>query len=108
MKRGSVLGESISIQGTMRGNEDLTIEGDFAGEIHLGEATVVVGREARVDADVEAGRAIIMGRVNGSVTAKHLVQLTKTGTISGEIRTPRLDIEDGAMYQGSVYVKEEF
>ncbi len=98
----AVIGKSIVIKGELSGNEDLTVEGTVEGTITLTKNNVVVGADGRVKADVHAQVVTVTGKLEGDVTANERVEITENGSVTGNIKTPRLVIADGAFFQGSV------
>ncbi|MDH4229428.1 MAG: polymer-forming cytoskeletal protein [Nitrospirota bacterium] len=106
MNAVAMIGKSIIIKGELSGNEDLVVEGTVEGKISLVENSVVIGSEGRVTANVFARIVTITGKVEGDVTASERVEITASGSIKGNIRAPRLVINDGAFFQGSVEMQK--
>jgi len=98
----AVIGKSIVIKGELSGNEDLTVEGVVEGDITLTKNNVLVGAEGRVKANVYAQVVTVTGKLEGDVTATERVEITDSGAVTGNVKTPRLVIADGAFFQGSV------
>lgn len=84
----------LVFQGTVR------IAGTFKGEIYTPD-TLIIGEGARVSAQIEAGVVIISGEVNGSIHAKHRVEIHKPAIFRGDILTPSLSVDDGVLFEGS-------
>lgn len=101
----SLLGKSLSFQGELKGAEDLYIDGEFAGTIELGEHSVTVGPEGRVRADIRAREIIIEGNVQGNLRAGERLQIGRTGSVTGDLVTARIVIEDGAYFKGSIDIE---
>jgi cytoskeletal protein CcmA (bactofilin family) len=96
------IGKSVEIRGEVKGNEDLLIDGRVEGTITLTDSKLTVGPTARVDADVSARDVVILGVINGNVTASVRVELRKGGNLTGDIRAARLSIEEGSIFCGKV------
>lgn len=96
------IGPALQIRGEIRGGEDVLIEGDVQGSVNLNNASVTVGRQGRVRADIDAREIIVQGRVEGALTAKERVRIGASGVLHGDVRTARIAIEDGAILQGAV------
>jgi len=96
------IGKSVEIRGELKGSEDLLIDGRVEGTITLTDSRLTIGPTARVDADVAARDVVILGLVNGNVTASARVDLRKGGNLVGNIRAVRLSIEEGASLSGKV------
>ncbi len=84
----------LCFQGTVR------IGGTFRGEIYTPD-TLVIGEGAKVDAQIEAGIIIISGEVNGSLRAKHRVEIHRPAVFRGDILTPSLSVDEGVIFEGS-------
>lgn len=106
MSSVAIVGKSIVIKGELSGNEDLVLEGAVDGTITLTDNNLVVGADGRVNANIFARSVTITGKVEGDVTANERVEITATGSLKGNIRAPRLVINDGAFFQGTVEMKK--
>jgi cytoskeletal protein CcmA (bactofilin family) len=98
------VGEALTVQGKIISTQDLTIDGKVEGQIELGDCTLTIGLGADVKADLAAQHITISGRVTGNVTAKSVVDLRATGSIDGDIITPRLLMAEGSTIKGKVDV----
>ncbi len=96
------IGQSLFIKGEVSGSEDLTVDGRVEGRIDLKDHNLTIGPNGRVHADVHAKNITIIGEVTGNVVADEKVDLTDTGRLVGDIRSPRISISDGAQFKGSV------
>lgn len=98
----AVIGPSIRIKGDVTGSEDLLIEGEIDGSVTLGDHAVGVGSEGRVNADI-VGRVITVdGEVEGNLQAREQIVLRGTAKVKGDIKAPRVVLEDGATFRGLV------
>jgi len=94
--------QGIRIKGEITGKEDLFIDGTLEGKLDLGNASVTVGPNGKVKADVSAREVVVRGHVDGKIDGRERVQLWNSGRVTGEVRTERLAIEDGALLRGKV------
>ena len=78
------------------------VDGRVEGTITLTDSKLTIGPSARVDADVAARDVVILGVLNGNVTATVRVDLRKGGNLTGNVRAARLSIEEGALLSGKV------
>ena len=97
-----MIGPSITIKGEVSGEEDLLIEGKVEGNINLNGNQVAVGASGKVSADIQAKTAKIDGEVTGDITANEKVVISKSGNVRGNIVAPRVTLEDGAIFKGSI------
>jgi cytoskeletal protein CcmA (bactofilin family) len=96
------IGKSVEIRGEVKGSEDLLIDGRVEGTITLTDSKLTIGPSAHVDADIAARDIVILGVINGNVTATVRVELRKGGNLTGNVRAARLSIEEGALLSGKV------
>jgi cytoskeletal protein CcmA (bactofilin family) len=96
------IGKALVVQGKIISTEDLTINGRVEGTIELGEHSLTIGPDAAISADLIAQRIIISGAVTGNILASAIVDLRASGSVDGDITTPRLVMADGATIRGRV------
>ncbi len=98
----AVIGPSIQIEGQLRGAEDLTIEGQVKGTVELKNNSVTIGASGKVEADVHAHTIYVEGNMNGNLVASERVVIRKAAQIQGNITAPRISLEDGARFNGTI------
>jgi len=96
------IGPSVHIKGTLSGREDLTVDGKVEGKITLKEHVLTIGANGQIEANLQAKAVIVHGKVVGDITADNRVEIASSGTVTGDVRAPRVAIADGAMFRGSV------
>jgi cytoskeletal protein CcmA (bactofilin family) len=96
------IGKSVVIKGELNGSEDLTIEGHVEGKIELKDHVLTIGPNGKIKAAVFAKAVIVLGEVNGNVTASEKVDIRDNGSVDGDIISPRVAIAEGAHFRGSV------
>jgi cytoskeletal protein CcmA (bactofilin family) len=101
-RNDAMIGPSIVIKGTVSGDEDLHVEGKVEGTIDLGAHTVSIGQSGRVTADINAKVVKIDGEVAGDISGNEKVVISKSGNVRGNIVAPRVTLEDGAIFKGSI------
>lgn len=104
---GAVIGASIHIDGTLKGNEDLLIQGTVKGTVELRNNSVTIGESGQVTADIFAHTISVEGQLEGKLVAAELVTIRKTARIKGTIISPRVTLEDGAHFNGSIDMDPE-
>ena len=98
------LGANLHVKGEMTGCEDLVIDGTFEGLVLLDEGKLTIGPAARVTADIAAAEVVVSGYVKGNVRAKKRIEIKKDGSVTGDLTTPQIVIEDGAFFKGSIEI----
>ncbi len=99
---GATVGQSVHIKGELTGKEDLTIEGSVEGRISLPDNHLTVGASARIKAEIHAKTVNILGQVHGNIDALDKVDIAPSGSVNGDIRSPRVSIADGARFKGGI------
>lgn len=98
----AVIGRSIQINGDVRGNEDLRIEGDVSGTVELRNSNLTIGKEGKVRADVYAKSVTVDGTTEGDLYASERVIIHVNANARGNITAPKVAIEEGAKFKGSI------
>lgn len=98
----ALVGAQITIEGNITGKEDLVIEGRVKGAVVLPGHVVSVGQSGAVNADITASKVFIDGRVQGDIVGMEQVALTANGWVRGNITAPRVKLDDGAKFKGSI------
>lgn len=106
-EEATVIGQHIFLEGTVRGKENLVIEGSMKGSIELEKHKVTVGSKGQVEAEVHADNITISGRLMGNIKAHGKVEITKEADFSGEIKAKRISVEDGAYIKAVIELERE-
>lgn len=101
-ERGACIGATISIKGDLSGGEDLIIEGRIEGKVDLKQHKITVGRKGVVRAEMRARVISIEGDVQGTLYGEEQIVLGKSSSVRGDIIAPRVTLEDGSKFKGSI------
>src|SRR5207237_9678350 len=88
----------------------LRVDGHLSGRVSSQDGTLIISSGGQVDADIEVSVAQIYGTVNGDITATKRIEMGRVAKVTGNIQTPALVIENGAIFEGScrmVQLKEK-
>ena len=96
------IGQGVVIEGRITSSQDLRIDGRVEGTIEVGDHVLMIGARAEVKANLVAKSILISGTVIGNVTATDRLDLQATGSVEGDISSPRLVMVDGAVVRGRV------
>lgn len=96
------IGAATTLVGEVTGDDDLTIRGRLEGKVDLPANSVTIVEGARVKADIRARSVSVAGEVNGNVVATEQIVIRKTATMLGNLAAPRVGLEDGCRFRGSV------
>jgi cytoskeletal protein CcmA (bactofilin family) len=99
-KLSGFVGHGTSLTGDTSFQMMLRVDGHLTGTVSSDGGTLIVGNNGKLDANVSVGIAQINGTVNGDVSATERIQLGRTARVVGNIATPKLVIEDGAIFEG--------
>ncbi|MDQ3648855.1 MAG: polymer-forming cytoskeletal protein [Acidobacteriota bacterium] len=102
---GTVLTGEATFKGMLR------VDGHLSGRVNSQDGTLIVSTNGQVDANVEVAVAQIYGLVNGDIVATTRIEMGRVARVTGNIQTPALVIENGAVFEGScrmVQLKEDF
>jgi len=102
----ATIGKSVVVKGELSGSEDLVVDGEVEGSIALRGQSLTIGPNGRVRANIEARNVIVHGRVDGDIHASERVELRKSASLSGDITTARISIEDGAFFKGTIDIQK--
>ena len=96
------IGASIHIKGDVKRDEDLVIQGHVDGTVNLKGHNVTISKSAKVKANIEASQIIVEGELSGDMNGDEKVIIRETGNVYGNIIAPRVTLEDGALFKGSI------
>jgi cytoskeletal protein CcmA (bactofilin family) len=103
----AVIGRSIQINGDVRGDEDLRIEGDISGTVQLKNSNLTIGKEGKVRADVYARSITVYGTTEGDLYATERINVHINAQVRGNITAPKVGIEEGARFKGSIEMDQD-
>lgn len=103
----ATIGRTLYIKGEISGTEALYIDGRIEGKISMPESRVTIGRNGKVDASIQAREVVIMGKVTGNIQCSDRVDIRSEGSVTGDISTARISVEDGAALKGGIQVHSE-
>jgi cytoskeletal protein CcmA (bactofilin family) len=98
----ATIGKAVKVVGQIFSREDLYVDGDVEGTIEALENKLTVGPNGTVQAAVKAREVVALGTIKGNVDATDKIEIRKDAKLSGDIRTARIIIEDGAYFKGSI------
>lgn len=100
------IGKSVVIRGELSGSEDLYLDGEVEGNINLHDHKLVIGPNGKIKAAITARDVVLHGRVEGNVSASERLELKRASTLTGDVTTHRIVIEDGAFFKGAIDIRE--
>lgn len=98
---GGFVGNNTHLTGDATFKGMMRVDGHLSGRISSGDGTLIVSTNGLVEADVVVATAKVYGTVRGNITATGLIELGRTARVTGNIQTPSLVIEGGAVFDGN-------
>lgn len=101
-KDRSVIGKNIKFRGELIGTEDLHIEGTIEGTVIMEGHDLSIGREGEINANIHAQNIVINGKLTGDALADELIEIRNTAVVKGNLIAPRIQLDDGGKFRGSM------
>jgi cytoskeletal protein CcmA (bactofilin family) len=101
------IGKSVVLRGELTGSEDLYLDGEVEGNINLRDHKLVIGPNGKIKATISARDVIVHGKVEGNINSTERVELKRACSLTGDVTTQRIVIEDGAFFKGAIDIKEQ-
>lgn len=95
------VGHGTTLSGETQFHAMLRVDGHLVGSVMSEAGTLIIGNNGQVDANISVAAAMVNGSVNGDIIATEKLQLGRTARVMGNISSPRLIIEEGAILEGS-------
>ncbi len=97
----SIIAQGVAINGRLSGDDEVVVYGKIEGTINLNN-NLLVEEGGEVVADVDARSVSVRGALNGEVVAHEVIQLMAGCLVTGNLRAPRIIIEEGARFRGNI------
>jgi cytoskeletal protein CcmA (bactofilin family) len=101
----TVIARSCEIEGTLTGTGDVTIQGRFKGNVD-GSGKLFIAEGGKAEARLHARNIVVAGTVKGDVSADEKIELQPSAQLRGNITAPRILIQEGATFEGQVFMKK--
>src|SRR5882724_5883002 len=95
------VGSGTVVTGEANFKAMMRVDGHLSGRVSSGSGTLIVGANGKVDANIEVAVAVIHGTINGDIIATQRLELGRAAKVNGNIQTPSLVIEQGAVFEGT-------
>jgi cytoskeletal protein CcmA (bactofilin family) len=98
----ATIGKAVKVVGQIFSREDLYVDGEVEGTVEALEHKLTIGPNGTVRATIKAREVVALGNIQGNVEATEKIEIRKDAKLTGDIRTARIIIEDGAYFKGSI------
>ncbi|MBI1780110.1 MAG: polymer-forming cytoskeletal protein [Sphingobacteriales bacterium] len=99
----SIIAAGTEITGNIKCDGDIRIDGLLKGNVHSG-SKVILGPDGKIQGDIEAKQADVMGKVSGKIVVTDLLNLKGKAEVDGDIYTGQLQVEPSASFNGSCHM----
>jgi cytoskeletal protein CcmA (bactofilin family) len=103
----AILGKNVIVEGRIRSQEDLIIEGEVEGTIDMTEHRLTIATNGKVRANVKVREIEVLGSMEGKIEAADKVYIRKTAQLVGDIHSAGIIIEDGGYIKGSIELSRQ-
>jgi cytoskeletal protein CcmA (bactofilin family) len=103
----TLLGEGTMLTGEVKFTEIMKVDCRVSGKISSDDGSLIVSENGEVQADIDAGFVEVIGLVEGKIHAKYKIEIRPGGRVYGDIITPALTIEQGAIFDGKCHMIDE-
>ncbi|HET9532417.1 MAG TPA: polymer-forming cytoskeletal protein [Blastocatellia bacterium] len=97
-----LIGRGIEVTGEISFTDRLQVEGKVNGTLTSPNGTLGIGETGEVEARVDVGICVIYGTLRGDLVARSRVEIRRTGRVQGDVLTPVLLVEEGAVFNGAI------
>src|SRR5450759_3482905 len=98
----ATIGKAVKLVGQIFSREDLYVDGEVEGTLEALDHKLTIGPNGTVRATIKAREVVALGAIHGNVEATDKIEIRKDAKLTGDIRTARIIIEDGAYFKGSI------
>ena len=101
------IGRGIEINGEIAFSDRLQVDGRVSGKLTSESGTLIIGEPGQLDAHIDVGVCVVHRSVNGNLVARSKVEIRRTGRVHGDVMTPVLLVEEGAVFNGAIKMGKE-
>ena len=101
------IGRGIEVKGDITFTDRLQIEGKTIGKLTSDSGTLIIGESGQIEAQIDVGVCVVHGTVQGNLIARSKLEIRRTGRVHGDVITPVLLVEEGAVFNGAIRMTQE-
>jgi cytoskeletal protein CcmA (bactofilin family) len=101
------IGRGVEVTGDIVFADRLQVDGRVNGKMASESGTLVIGESGQIEAEVDVGTCVIHGALHGNLIARARVEIRKSGRVHGDVLTPVLLVEEGAVFNGAIKMGHE-
>lgn len=101
------IGRGIEVKGDIMFADRLQVDGKSVGKLTSESGTLIVGESGQLEAQVDVGVCVVHGELRGNLIARSKLEIRRTGRVHGDVVTPVLLVEEGAVFNGAIRMSQE-
>lgn len=101
------IGRGIEVKGDITFADRLQVDGKSTGKLTSDSGTLIIGESGQLDAQVDVGVCVVHGELRGNLVARSKLEIRRTGRVHGDVITPVLLVEEGAVFNGAIRMTQE-
>ena len=101
------IGRGIEVKGDIAFADRLQVDGKTNGKLTSDSGTLIIGESGQVEAQIDVGVCVVHGSVHGNLIARSKLEIRRTGRVHGDVITPVLLVEEGAVFNGAIRMSQE-
>jgi len=101
------IGKGVQVSGDVVFSDELQVDGKLKGTLTSENGTLIIDQSGQVEAGISVGVCVIRGSLKGDVKARSRVEIYGSARVNGDISTPVLLVEEGAVVSGAIVMGEE-
>jgi len=101
------IGRGIEVKGDITFADRLQVDGKTIGKLTSDSGTLIIGESGQIEAQIDVGVCVVHGTIQGNLIARSKLEIRKTGRVYGDVITPVLLVEEGAVFNGAIRMTQE-
>jgi cytoskeletal protein CcmA (bactofilin family) len=101
------IGRGIEVTGDIAFADRLQVDGKVNGKLNSDSGTLIVGESGQLDTQIDVGVCVVHGEIRGNLIARSKLEIRRTGRVHGDVVTPVLLVEEGAVFNGAIRMTQE-
>jgi len=101
------IGRGIEVNGDITFADRLQVDGKSIGKLTSDSGTLIIGESGQIEAQIDVGVCVVHGSVQGNLIARSKLEIRRTGRVHGDVITPVLLVEEGAVFNGAIRMTQE-
>lgn len=102
-----LIGRGIEVNGDIFFADRLHVDGKTQGKLKSDSGTLIIGESGQIQAQIDVGVCVVHGLVHGNLIARSKLEIRRTGRVQGDVVTPVLLVEEGAVFNGAIRMSQE-